>query len=376
MADRHPGSGEEPSGGLGERDGAAATPPEEGPEPADADRRVERTEPSEVPGVSPVVEGVVSDTTGLQALVERSRQRLAAGQARLGEMIEQYHDRPALDVALRIYQRDREAAGTIVGSALAFRLFLFVVPLILFVTGLLGFLATWLDAGTVTETVGLRGTLARQVETALEQPNSTRWIATLVGLVGMVWAGRSLSKVMVSASCLSWRLPVTTKASARVIGSVVGLIVGMMLAWTIVNRVRRDLGLAVASLSFLAAAAIYALAWMVMSVLLPRATKDPGALLPGAAFVGSILAGMQAISQLYLPDKIGRASELYGAIAVSVVTLGWYFFLGRAMVLGMTLDAVVFERFGSISHVVFGLPLVRVLPRRSAWIRKVFDLQE
>ena len=94
-----------------------------------------------------------------------------------------------------------------------------------------------------------------------------------------------------------------------------------------------------------------------MSMLLPRATQDPGALLPGAVLVAATLVGMQAISQLYLPNQLGQASQLYGAIGTTVVTLGWFFFVGRAMVLGMSLDAVIYERFGSISQFVFSLPV-------------------
>ena len=101
-----------------------------------------------------------------------------------------------------------------------------------------------------------------------------------------------------------------------------------------------------------------------MSMLLPRATRDPGALLPGAVLVGAVLAGMQAVAQLYLPDKLERASALYGALATTLVTLGTFFLVGRAMVFGMSLDAVIYERFGSISQFVFGLPIVRILPRQ------------
>jgi uncharacterized BrkB/YihY/UPF0761 family membrane protein len=316
----------------------------------------------------------VAGETGLRALVDRSRERITVEQARVSELIDKYHDRPLLDVSLRIYQRDRQAAGTIVGSALAFRLFLFFVPLTLFVVGLLGFAARWFDAAEINDAAGLGGTVAAQINTAMAQPASTSWVATLAGLVGMIWAGRSLSKVMVSASCLAWRLPVTTKASVRVIGSVVGLVVGIALVAAVINLIRRDLGLGAASLSFLAVAAIYATAWMAMSLVLPRATRDPGALLPGAVFVGVVLAGMQAIAQLYIPDKLDRVSALYGALATTIVTLGWFFFLGRAMVFGMALDAAIFERFGSISRFVFRLPIVRLLPARSTWIRNFFDL--
>jgi uncharacterized BrkB/YihY/UPF0761 family membrane protein len=327
-------------------------------------------------GVDPIVEGALSDPAGLRAMADKSRERFSAGQARVNELLAKHHDRPLLDVGLRIYQRDRESAGTIVGSALAFRFFLFVVPLILFVVGLFGFLASWTDPDDVNRAAGVSGTLAAQINTALTQPNSTRWIATVSGLIGMVWAGRSLSKVMVTAACLTWRLPVTTKAPARLVGAVVGLVVGIGIASTIVNRIRVEAGVGVGGLSVLAAFAVYVVAWMAMSMLLPRATPDPGALLPGAVLVAATLATMQAVSQLYLPNKLGHASQLYGAIGTTIVTLGWFFFVGRAMVLGMALNAVIYERFGSISQFVFSLPGMRVLPRRSQWIRQFFDLQE
>lgn len=316
---------------------------------------------------------VEDEASVIRRLMERGKDRMTAEQGRLAALLERYGDRPLIDVGLRIYQRDRESAGTVVGSALAFRLFLFFVPLLLFLVGLLGFVANFVSDAEA-EDVGIAGSLAGQINSALTQPNSTRWIAVLTGLVGMAWTGRSLSKGMVSASCLAWRLPVRAKASVRVIGAVVGLIAGIGLVSTIISRIRSDLGLAVAGFSFLIAFAVYALAWVVLSMLLPRATTDPSALLPGAVIVGLTLVGMQAVSQLYLPNRFSRASELYGAIGTTIVTLGWFFFLGRAIVLAMAVNAVIYERFGSISQFVFSLPVLRILPRRFAWIRRFFGL--
>ena len=249
------------------------------------------------------------------------------------------------------------------------------MPLLLFVVGLAGFVATWVDADTVNDSAGLTGSLAVQINSALSQPSSTRWVAVLLGLVGMASTGRSLSKVLVATSCLAWRLPMTSKASMRVVGAIVGLIAGIGLVAAIVNRIRSELGFGVATVSFVGALVVYALAWVVLSMMLPRASTDPGALLPGAALVGITLAGMQAVSQLYLPNRLSRASELYGAIGTTIVTLGWFFIVGRAMVLAMVLDAVIHERFGSISRFVFSLPVMRILPRKSAWVRRFFDLE-
>jgi hypothetical protein len=153
-----------------------------------------------------------------RALGDKSRERAVGGQARTNELLEKYHLRPLLDVVLRIYERDRDSAGSVIGSARAFRLFLFFVPLLLFVVGLFGFLASWTVSDDVNEAAGVTGTLAVQINTALTQPNSTRWIATFAGLTGMIWAGRSLSKVMVTAASIAWQPPVTTKASPPTTG--------------------------------------------------------------------------------------------------------------------------------------------------------------
>ena len=108
------------------------------------------------------------------------------------ETYDKYKDRPFVDVCVRVWHRDRDSAGTLVGSAIAFRLFLFFVPMVLFFTGLLGFLANAIDH-EVLDNANITGGLAKQIETALSQPDSTRWIATLLGLTGMAWAGRSLT---------------------------------------------------------------------------------------------------------------------------------------------------------------------------------------
>jgi membrane protein len=295
--------------------------------------------------------------------------------AALDARFRRYEGMPLVDVGMRIYQRDRTINGTVVGSAIAFRLFLFFVPLLLFLVGIAGFLSQAVDADDVNDEAGLTGNLAAQIDSALSQPTQTRWVAVLVGLSGIVTAGYSLSKVMVASSALAWQLEQRPKASPRIVGAIVGLIAGVGLIALIVNRIRRDLGIGVASVSFLAAFVVYLVAWLLVSMMLPRATKDAGALLPGAAMVALTLTAMQAISQLYLPDRLSRASALYGTFGATIVTLGWFFILGRAIILGIVFDAVIHERFGRITNFVFSWPLVRLL-RRSSLVRRVFNLDD
>lgn len=142
----------------------------------------------------------------------------------------------------------------------------------------------------------------------------------------------------------------------------------------LIGRIRESFGLGLASVSFLPALLIYAIAWLGVSMFLPRATEDPGTLLPGCLLVALTLTVMHAVSELYLPDRIDHASQLYGAFGTTVVTLGWFFILGRAVIISMELNAAIYDRYGSASQVAFSLPVVQILARRSPRVRRFFDL--
>jgi uncharacterized BrkB/YihY/UPF0761 family membrane protein len=281
-----------------------------------------------------------------------------------------------VSIALRAHRRDQDASGSVAGSAIAFRLFLFFVPLLLFAIGLAGLVSGFVSARDLTDAGGFSGTLREQIRDAFAQSGGGRWFATLLGLFGMVWAGRSLSKALWATSASAWRLPPASRVSPRVVGSIVGLVSCMGLIAVVVNRLREELGFAVASVSFVGALAVYIVAWLVISLLLPRATPDPGAVLPGALFVAVVITLMHAVSELYLPARFERASALYGTVGATVVTLGWFFILGRAIVLGLVIDAVLYEEVGSVSKFVFALPVVRILPRRSERLRRYFALDD
>jgi uncharacterized BrkB/YihY/UPF0761 family membrane protein len=295
---------------------------------------------------------------------------------RASARLQRYEDVPVVGLVAGLARRDGEVAGSMMGSAIAFRLFLFFIPLLLLLVGLAGFATGHVEADRLAHDAAITGGLGEQMRQAFSQSGRGPWVVTALGLIGLVTAGRSLSSVLLAAASNAWRLPIVRKSSVRVAGSIAGLACGMGLVSLLVNRARADLGLGVATLSFLPAFGVYVTAWLLISWLLPRGTDDPGALLPGAIFLAGVLTAMHAVSEFYLPDRFDRASQLYGAIGATVVTLGWFFILGRAIVVSMELNPVVYERYGSISTLVFSLPVIRLLPRRSAGIRRFFDLDE
>jgi uncharacterized BrkB/YihY/UPF0761 family membrane protein len=282
----------------------------------------------------------------------------------------------AVDVGVRVYERDKHAAGTLLGSALSLRLFSFFVPLVLFAVGVAGLLGQHAGVDSVSEQAGLTGSLANEIDAAFAQGSITPWLAIGFGLLGTATTGRSLTRALVLSSALSWNLGGKQKIPVRVVGIVVGIIVGVTLAAAITNRIRAATGLALGSVSFVGVAAVYVVLWSVLYTTLPRGTTDPGAALPGASIVAIVLAGMQAVTQLYLPNQIENASMIYGSVGVAIATLGWFFFMGRAIAFSFAVNAVVFEQIGSVSQFVFGLPGLRTIPHRVPSIARFFDLDE
>ncbi len=312
-----------------------------------------------------------TELAGQQVAIGWMQQRVGAV-TRFGEdVLERMRGRPLPDIGLDLYERDRASAGSVIGSALALRLFLFFMPLLVLAVGLLGFVRSWFSTSDVQDTVQLSGVIGSQLDSALQQPNASRWTAVVVGFFGVLLTGRTLTKVLVAASCLAWRMPVQTKVPIRLIGSLIGLMTAVGFVTLIVNRVRDAAGIGLASLSLGAAFLIYTAIWIVLCLPLPRVTPDPGSLFPGAALIALTMVGMQAVSQLYLPHEFSQASELYGAIGTTIVTLGWFFILGRGIMLALSLNAAMYERVGSITGAVFSLPILRLLPRHFGPLRRM-----
>ncbi len=215
---------------------------------------------------------------------------------------------------------------------------------------------------------------SREIDLAFEQNRRSAWLALLTGVAGIAWAGRSLTRALSLSSALSWRLGGKQKTPMRVIGIVVGIVVGMALVWVIENLIRQRLGFAVASVSFVAIALVYVVLWSLLLLALPRDTHDPGAILPGSVLIAVLLAGMQAISQLYLPGAIDNASSVYSTVGAAIAVLGWFFVIGRTLAFAFALNAVVYEQHGSLSEVVFALPVLRSIPQRWPAFAVFFDL--
>ncbi len=303
---------------------------------------------------------------------DRIRGRRAALATRGQEWLEAARKRHGVvDVAADLYERDKSSHASVLGSAIALRLFLFVVPANVAIVGLAGVVRLGSlvdDAGASTTTGAIAAAL---VDLGWER---SLWFF-LVGLVLTLAAGRSLAKVLAACVGGAWQMTareVSVKPFAVV--SLTGVVLAEVTASIVFGQLRDAGGLPVVTLSWFAVMATTTVAWFVVMSSLPRRVNDPGALLPGAALMGVGYTGLQWFMQFYLPNRIARSTDTFGELATTVATLGNFFFIGRVMATSFVFTAVVYERWGSVSQHVFALPGLRRVARRSPRLRAFFSL--
>jgi hypothetical protein len=281
------------------------------------------------------------------------------------------------DLAVTFYERDRDLFASVLGAAIALRLFLFLVPATAALIGLFLLVAGGDSVDDALKQMSVTGTFAAQVKQAAEVSRTTGLAVFLGGLWLSIWAGRNLAKVLAACAGGAWRLSGRqSRATLRAAGAVTAQVLLLLVVSVGLNLLRSNFGIAANTASWLATMLVYAATWFTVSLALPRGTADPGALLPGAVLVGASLTALQWFMQFYLPGRISRASELVGGLGVAVATLGYAFLVGRIMAASFIVDALVWERFGSISGVVFSLPGLRRLPARFRGVARFFDLDE
>ena len=279
-----------------------------------------------------------------------------------------------LDLSLRLFERDTDIGGSVLSSALAYRLFLFAIPLSVLSVALIGFGVADEAAQDTSEELGLSGSFRGVIASALEASDRGHWIAVFIGLYGVLWTGRSLSKVFVASSARSWQVPLLGLSTPIRTISIILLLVFSVVASSYLYRQISEAAGAIGGLAGLVViSAVFAAAWFLAFLSLPH-RGDPSGLLPGTVVVAVTNAILLWFSRFYLPGRLDRASDIYGAFATVTVALAWLFVFSRVFVLASSLNAVLWERFGSLGGFVFGLPVLRVIPRRFPRVRSFFGV--
>jgi uncharacterized BrkB/YihY/UPF0761 family membrane protein len=274
----------------------------------------------------------------MTGFVARAGERARRQYERLQEAAERYKP---IGVAVEVVRRDLDVAGTLLAGALAFRIFIWLLPCCLLLTALVGFSsATTRTPDELTRDLGMSPLTANLLGQVGAQAEHGRYVTALLGLVLLVWAGLALGRVLDRIYHRVWRLraqrgPKSVLARlARYNAALLLAILGNLAETVVVAATGRS-----PALVSLPSLAFYVLIGIVLlSPGWPPAWRTAW---PGALLIAVGLEGLHLVAVLYLPGKLARASELYGALGVAASVLVWLALIARLMVFGQVLNAVL-----------------------------------
>ena len=227
------------------------------------------------------------------------------------------------------FERFRRLNGSILAASIAFRVFLFLVPLTLTLVGLAGYtVASGNELQQSSRRLG--SALAAAVAQAGSDSKRSWWILIVVGFVTMLTTASSLFTTLSRSSAQLWEMwdyqPTPALRRARFLGGLLLTLVILLAG----RWIRTSTALAV--VVHVTSIAVHgALALLLLAFLPNRATRRHD-LLPGALVATAGLVGLNVFAVVWLPHKLASLSETYGAIGVAVVTLGYLVLLGYLLV--------------------------------------------
>lgn len=265
----------------------------------------------------------------------------------LGARVRAAGDHPMLATAVAVVRRDIEAGGTLLAGALAFRLFIWLLPCCLLVTAALGFgVTSGSSPEELTRDLGLSPLTASVLGEVGAQARHGRYLTAVFGVVLLAWAGLTLARTLDRIHERVWHSrvargpkPALVRA-ARYNGALLLVVAGNLVEPVVVALTGSSPALvSLPSLVFFTLIAI-----LLLSVEWPPRWH---AVWPGALLTALGIEGLHLVSVIYLPGKLARASELYGTLGVAAALLLWLALLARLLVLGQVLNAVLAARQGA-----------------------------
>ena len=249
----------------------------------------------------------------------------------------------SLDLAFDVVERNSTIGGGMLGGALAYRLFVFLLPLALFLVSGVGVYAdaTEQSPAEVTSRSGLTGLIAKEVASAAASP--ARWAIFIVTFPVLVYAAWMLYRAIAIVHAIAWHgSGRAVRLSSKGFAAFGGVLVAQFVSTAIVGWIRHSdhVGGAVALLVY---GVLVGGAWLALAMLLPRRDVGWRALVPGAAAIGLGLLFVNWFNAYLTTRLVEDRSDTYGALGVAAALLFSLYLVGRVIVgsavLNATLDA-------------------------------------
>jgi len=250
----------------------------------------------------------------------------------------------SVDLGFSLIERDSRIGGGLLAGALAYRLFVLLLPTaLLFVSGL-GLYAGTVDQSPtqVAKKAGLHGLIASQVATTAS--GRARWIVFILMVPAVLYATAKLYRALAIVHAIAWQGSGRgTRVTPRGVGVLGAALATTILAAEIAGWARRQ-----DQWGGLGAVLVYILlmgsVWLAVSVQLPHRDARWPALLPGALLFGLGLLFVNVFNVYVTTRLVEDRANTYGALGIATALLLSLVLVGRVMVVSAELNAAIDER--------------------------------
>ncbi|HET8873992.1 MAG TPA: YhjD/YihY/BrkB family envelope integrity protein [Gaiellaceae bacterium] len=299
--------------------------------------------------MEPVEREPAEEVVGPASRRERTRLWAAAIRAN-GEQLAQRAQRErgrhrSVDAVFEMVDRDSEVGGGIIAGALAYRLFIWLLPLALVAVAGLGFAA---DAASTSpeeaaDSLGIEGLVSSSITNAAESPN--RWYALLIGIPVLLWTTRSLLRVLIGAHRLVWS-DVRAAAPKPTPIATLRLLVLLLTfgAVTTFASALRAWSPGPGLIATLATVVAYAGLWLLISLQLPHRGAGWVALVPGALVYGVGVEVLNVVVVYVITPWALAKQGTYGALGIAAALLFGLYLISRVVVAAAVVNVTLWER--------------------------------
>ena len=280
---------------------------------------------------------------------DRTRARAAAVQARARKVAERAEAERgrhgSVDAVFEMADRDIEAGGGIIAGALAFRLFIWMLPMALVAVAGLG-IASRAESESperAAHSVGLGGLVSSSVAHASE--GKSWWYALLVGIPVLLIATRSVLRVLIGAHRLIWA-DVRAAAPRPKLGATARLLVLLVCfyAFSGVGAYARAQNGSIGVIGTLVVSIPYAGLWLLISVRLPHRSAGWRDLVPGAIVFGVGIEAVNVLAAYLIGPYALEKQGTYGALGIAAAILLGLFIVSRLVVFTAVINVTLWER--------------------------------
>jgi uncharacterized BrkB/YihY/UPF0761 family membrane protein len=254
-------------------------------------------------------------------------------------------DVPVIDVVLRGAEHDARTGGGILAGAVAFRVFLFVVPYVFVVVFAFGVGADAADKDPVdlARNSGIVGLASSAIQASADASTFARVVTLTLALWALLSGSRTLVKSLYTVHALIWGVP-RVKVKRLMLQAVLAIVAAtglIVLVRLIAALEDTSLALWIASMALLAVVPGSLWLWLSASAFPSAPGTTWRDMLPGAVLFGIGVQVLHVVTVVWIARSLESKSETYGALGAALTILLWAYLLGRLVTAAASLNTVV-----------------------------------